>query len=107
MLVFRNEFSRDGISRTALAIFVSHGGVSRIWVSALDHEAVDDSVEEKAVIESCQSKFLEIGPVLRSFAVKLHFDSTETGDDIEHRLLREPRHEISCCFLFFDHFDLF
>ena len=56
----------DSVAGTAGAVAASIIGL-RIGVSALDHEAGDDSVELSAIVETLFREFLEVLNVSRSF----------------------------------------
>src|SRR5437773_9298328 len=54
------ELGLDVVTRAAFAVAVLFRRVLRIWIAALDHEAFDDPVENRAVIETLARQFLEI-----------------------------------------------
>ena len=83
MPVLADEFCRDGVVRASLSVEGDLGRVLRIWVSSLDHEAVDDPVEKKAVVEMFCYEFHEIVSVFRGFRVELDSHCTHVRDYVK------------------------
>ena len=59
-------------------------------MSALDHEPVDDPVEQEVVIVVRDRQPGEVVPVLGRVLVQLDADGSHAGDDIENGLLGQP-----------------
>ena len=101
MPVFVYELSRNRVVRASLTIESDLGRVLRIWVSSLNHEAVNDPMEQKAVIIVFSNQFYEIVSVFRGFRVKLDSHCTHVCDYVKLGLFDDFVFHFDCVFLLF------
>ena len=79
----------DGIAGPAFAPLLDPRGVAGVRVAALNHESVDDPVEQDIVIVMREGQLDEVVPVLGRVLVQLDADGAHGGDDVEDGLLGE------------------
>ena len=77
----RNEFGWYGIAHIATTQLCGIVGVLAVRVSCLNHECLDDAVEEGRVIYTFLGEFDEIVAVFRSFVIQFHNDVAHCGFD--------------------------
>ena len=80
---------RDGIFGPSFAVFVHQRRIFGERVSALNHESVNDAVEQEAVVVSGQRQFLKIVPVPGRVLVQFYPDGAQVGDNIKNGLRRK------------------
>ena len=69
-----NELGRDGVIRSARAQHFAFRSALALWVTALDHEILDDTVEECAIEISLLCQLDEVVTMLRCLVVEANLD---------------------------------
>src|SRR5207247_6575946 len=67
------EFGFDFVTRSAFSIAAFFSRIFRVWIAALDHESLDDTMENCAVVKTRTRQFFEVLDRLGSSVVpELH-----------------------------------
>ena len=69
-----NKLGRDGVIRSARAQHLALRSALAVRVAALDHEILDDTVEECAIEISLLCQLQKVVTMLRSLVVEAHLD---------------------------------
>ena len=69
-----NELGRDGIVRTTCAQHLAFRSAFAVWIAALNHKILDDTMEESAIEISLLCQLQEVGTMLRCLVVEAHLD---------------------------------
>ena len=85
--VFGDDFRIDRIAGAAFAPFLDPGGVTGERIAALDHESVDDPVEQDSVIVMRERQAGKVVPVLGRVLVQFDPDRSHGRDDVEDGFL--------------------
>ena len=95
MAVGIEELSLDGIVGTPLAQRHARFSMTAVGIAALNHEVLDDAVEEQRIIELLVDEFQEIVAMTRRIVEERQNNLTHCG--FEHHLTRlcHRRHESS------------
>ena len=88
------DFRIDGIAGTAFAPFLDPRSIAGVGVAALDHEPVDDPVEQDAVIVVREGQPDEVVPVLGRVLVQFDADGAHGSDNVEDRFLGQTTLEV-------------
>ena len=69
-----NELGRDGIVRTTCAQHLAFRSAFAVWIAALNHKILDDTMEESAIEISLLCQLQEVVTMLRGLVVEAHLD---------------------------------
>ena len=69
-----NELGRDGIVRTTCAQHLAFRSAFAVWIAALNHKILDDTVEESAIEISLLCQLQEVVTMLRCLVVEAYLD---------------------------------
>ena len=76
-----DDFGVDVIAGAAGSAVLAGPGVAAVGVAGLEHELVDDAVEEHVVVETFLDEFEEVGLVAGRVAVEAYNDVAFGGTD--------------------------
>ena len=77
----RNEFGRYGVAYISTTQMCGIVGILAVWVACLNHECLDDAVEEGTVVHAFLGQLDEVVAMLRSFVIQFHNDVTHRSFD--------------------------
>ena len=69
-----NELGRDGIVRTTCAQHLAFRSAFAVWIAALNHKILDDTMEESAIEISLLCQLQEVVTMLRGLVVEAYLD---------------------------------
>ena len=69
-----NELGRDGIVRTTCAQYLAFRSAFAVWIAALNHKILDDTMEESAIEISLLCQLDEVVTMLRCLVVEAYLD---------------------------------
>ncbi|CUP05260.1 Uncharacterised protein [Segatella copri] len=69
-----NELGRDGIVGTTCAQHLAFRSAFAVWIAALNHKILDDTMEESAIEISLLCQLQEVVTMLRCLVVEAHLD---------------------------------
>ena len=78
-----DELGRKGITHVAPAQCLSLGRVLTLRVSRLDHEVLDDPVEQRTIVWAFLGQLNEVVPMFRCLVVEFHHDVSRGGLDFQ------------------------